>query len=99
MKNILVITLAFIIAPQKPVFALDTDLPGYTSEQAQQGKRVYQRSCELCHGANLTDGSSAPIAGDLFYSIWGGRSVGELVRYIETEMPTGAPGTFTARNF
>ena len=99
MKIILVITLAFIIAPQKPAFALDTDLPGYTSEQARQGRIVYQRSCELCHGANLTDGSSPPIAGDLFYSIWGGRSAGELLRYIETEMPTGSPGTLDSKQY
>ena len=99
MKIILVITLAIVFALQIPAFALDTDLPGYTSEQARQGKAVYQQSCELCHGVNLNDGSSPPITGDLFYSIWGGRSVGELLQYLETEMPTGSPGTLDSKQY
>ena len=99
MKISLVITPALVFALQTPAFALDTDLPGYTSEQAQQGKAVYQQSCELCHGVNLNDGSSPPITGDLFYSIWGGRSVGELLQYLETEMPTGSPGALDSKQY
>ena len=99
MKTILVTIIAFMVTFQEPAFALDTDLPGYTYEQAQLGRAVYKQSCELCHGANLNDGSSPPITGDLFYSIWGGRSAGELLQYIETEMPTGSPGTLDSKQY
>ena len=99
MKTILVTTLVLMFALQKAAFALDTGLPGYTSEQAQQGKAVYRQSCESCHGVNLNDGSSLPITGDLFYSVWGGRTVGELLRYIETEMPTGSPGILSSKQY
>ena len=61
MKTILVTIIAFMVTFQKPAFALDTDLPGYTYEQAQLGRAVYKQSCELCHGVNLNDGSSPPI--------------------------------------
>lgn len=67
--------------------------PAYTSSQAQQGKILYQNTCIACHGANLDDGPFAPpIAGDLFYGVWGGRSVAELVQYIKESMPPDSPG-------
>jgi alcohol dehydrogenase (cytochrome c) len=67
-------------------------LPAYTSSQAQQGKILYQQTCIACHGTNLDNGSFAPpISGDLFYGLWGGRSVAELLQYIRESMPPDSP--------
>ena len=73
----------------------DSYSPAYTLEQAVQGKTVYKKSCQLCHGQNLNDGSSVPIIGEVFYSVWGGRPVHELLQYLETDMPVGSPGTLS----
>ena len=68
--------------------ASEVALPAYTSSQAQQGMILYQQMCIACHGTNLDNGSFAlPITGDLFYGVWGGRSVAELQQYIQESMP------------
>jgi alcohol dehydrogenase (cytochrome c) len=68
-------------------------LPAYTSSQAEQGNILYQEMCIACHGTNLDNGAFAPpITGDLFYGLWGGRSVAELQQYIKESMPPGSPG-------
>lgn len=99
MKHELVLSLVLVVVLQGVAFAQYTDLPNYTAEQAKQGSAVYRQSCELCHGENLNDGSSPPITGDAFYSVWGGRTTGELLHYLETEMPTGSPGSLSEEQY
>ena len=99
MKLTLATAMSLFLAYQSLAFSSDTGLPIYKAEQAKQGKAVYKQSCELCHGEKLNDGSSVPITGDAFYSLWGGRTVGELLQYIETEMPTGSPGSLRTEEY
>ena len=99
MRFTILFFLALNVAFQNPAVAVDTNLPTYTSEQAKSGKAVYEQSCKFCHGENLNDGSSVPITGDVFYSTWGGRPVSELLKYLETEMPVGSPGTLDPEEY
>ncbi|NKB39076.1 MAG: PQQ-binding-like beta-propeller repeat protein [Gammaproteobacteria bacterium] len=99
MKNVLQAGLKFVIVFSFQVNLAANDFPNYTSEQATLGKAVYEKSCQSCHGENLNDGSSVPIAGDVFYSTWGGRTVAELLKYLESDMPQGAPGALSLKEY
>ncbi|MDA1371730.1 MAG: PQQ-binding-like beta-propeller repeat protein [Proteobacteria bacterium] len=94
-QALFVILYAFANCVFSAAYAQNTSavaLPSYTSSQAQQGEILYQQTCIACHGTNLDNGSFAPpITGDLFYGVWGGRSVAELLQYIKESMPPGSP--------
>lgn len=97
MKRIQQSFLVFICIFSVSICHAVADYPAYTSEQAKQGKVVYEKSCQSCHGENLNDGSSVPISGDVFYSTWGGRTVYELLKYLEKDMPKGSPGSLSSK--
>jgi alcohol dehydrogenase (cytochrome c) len=73
--------------------ACSTASAQFTAEQAAAGGRIYQASCSSCHAADLGGRNEAPqLAGSNFMSVWGFRTVGELVAYIQTSMPPATPG-------
>lgn len=77
-----------------------TDTPSYTLAQADQGKLQYQKHCAKCHGENLKDGRfGTPLVGDLFYGIWGGQSVKDLLAYTEANMPLLSPGELSRKEY
>lgn len=66
--------------------------PGpFTAVQAAAGGGLYQSTCASCHGADLQGTPTAPtLSGTGFITRWGGRSAGELFRYIKSSMPPGS---------
>jgi alcohol dehydrogenase (cytochrome c) len=65
----------------------------FTVEQATAGQSLYQANCSSCHAADLGGRNEAPqLAGSNFMSVWGFRTAGELVTYIQTSMPPTNPG-------
>src|ERR1035438_9467202 len=73
--------------------ACSTASAQFTAEQAAAGGRIYQTSCSSCHAADLGGRNEAPqLAGSNFMSVWGFRTAGELVTYIQTAMPPATPG-------
>lgn len=66
--------------------------PGpFTAVQAAAGAGLFQSTCATCHGADLQGTPTAPtLSGSGFITRWGGRSAGELFRYIKSSMPPGA---------
>ena len=48
-----------------------------------------------CHGDTLQGVVGPPLAGEPFLSIWGGRSLAELVDKIQKTMPVGTAGTLS----
>lgn len=66
--------------------------PGpFTAAQAAAGDGLYQNSCASCHGADLQGTPTTPtLSGIGFSARWGGRSAGELFRYIKSSMPPGS---------
>ena len=78
------------------VFALPVEAQGpptFTAAQATEGQSAYTQNCASCHGRDLDDGEFAPpVKGTAFTTQWGGKSVGELVTFISTQMPPSSAG-------
>ncbi len=65
----------------------------FTASQATEGQAAYAQSCAGCHGKNLDDGEFAPpVKGSAFTQQWGGKSVSDLFKYINTKMPPSNAG-------
>jgi cytochrome c len=70
----------------------------YTDQQAGRGERQYTRSCESCHGSDLSGDSVTEIpalALDAFMTSWNGRTVNDLVVTMKRSMPKDKPGTLS----
>lgn len=63
----------------------------YTEAQAARGTTAFGQSCSGCHTL-ATEGKS-PLAGDPFWKSFAQKSVGDLLDYVSTNMPNGAPGS------
>ena len=75
----------------------------YSKDQAERGEKAYRASCAWCHGARL-NGSGEPgmppspaIARESFLRKWSGRSVAELVEYVQKTMPVDTPDRLSAQ--
>ncbi len=67
--------------------------PAFTAQQAARGATVYAANCQMCHMENLSGGDIAPpVAGAAFLARWSTRGVGQLLRYIQVQMPLHSPG-------
>lgn len=73
----------------------------FADAQAQRGQNLYEKRCASCHGAQLSGGSSVPLAGRRFMEKWGqgNHNVDELYFITRTQMPYGAAGTMTNQQY
>ena len=71
----------------------------YTTEQAERGAALYDEQCVSCHGEirQLTPDMAALLADHTFRARWGERSLGELFKMIQVEMPQDAPGSLSSQ--
>ena len=82
---LLVVGVPDIIAAQQPA-------GGFTAEQAQSGRALYDRNCAACHGIDLEgSGDAPPLAGSTFMLKWGPKMVSELFGLILGTMPPANP--------
>ena len=68
----------------------------YTSAQAARGERQYGRSCEQCHGPDMSGDQVEEIPSlvlDSFMTDWNGKSVRELFETVKRSMPKDKPGS------
>ena len=68
----------------------------YMEEQAARGKVEYEYNCGTCHIHDLTGDSIKDVpalAGEDFLGQWGGKTVGELLDYMVTNMPVDSRGS------
>jgi cytochrome c len=68
----------------------------YTDAQANRGGRQYARSCEQCHGADLSGDPVEEIPAlslDSFMTSWSGKSVKDLFDTVKRSMPKDKPGS------
>src|SRR5688572_15182258 len=67
----------------------------YAAAQAQRGAALYKAQCVACHGEKLEGLVGPMLAGADFVTVWGGRSMAELVDKIQKTMPLQAPGSLS----
>lgn len=66
----------------------------YTEAQAARGMMVYGQSCAGCHA--LAAEGKAPLVGDPFWKSFAQKTAGDLLEFVSTYMPNGAPGSLNA---
>jgi cytochrome c5 len=59
----------------------------YASEQAEQGKRLFESNCSTCHRSDLSGDRGPALVGDRFFSSWQAGSVNRLYAKIKETMP------------
>jgi cytochrome c len=100
---LLVVTLAFAIASEaEPVQTAPPSQSAwdglFNKEQVERGRTAYNAQCARCHGETLGGGETSPaLVDDVFFTIWGGKTVGALVEYTRTTMPSDGPGKISRR--
>lgn len=65
----------------------------YTEAQAARGAMTFAQSCAGCHA--LSAEGKAPLVGDAFWKSFQQKTVGELLEFVSTYMPNGAPGSLS----
>ena len=69
----------------------------FTTERST-GRTAYNALCARCHGETLGGGETSPaLVDDRFFQVWAGRTVGALVEYTRTTMPSDGPGRISRR--
>ena len=74
----------------------------YTEEQATRGKDEYEYNCGSCHIHDLSGDSikdTPALAGGDFLDEWGGKTVGELLEYMSTNMPADSRGSLAKNTY
>jgi mono/diheme cytochrome c family protein len=59
----------------------------YASEQAEQGKRLFESNCSTCHRSDLSGDRGPALVGDRFFNSWQAGSVNRLFSKIKETMP------------
>lgn len=92
--NVLAIISALVPKTALTVAAQQKLSPGpFVSEQSATGETAYETTCSTCHAPDLTGREGPQLAGSNFMSDWGGRSIQDLVTYIQTTMPPDTAGS------
>ena len=70
----------------------------FSKEQVARGRAAYNTQCARCHGETLGGGENSPaLVDDVFFTFWNGKTVGDLVEYTRTMMPSDGPGRITRK--
>jgi mono/diheme cytochrome c family protein len=70
----------------------------FTREQVERGRTVHNAQCARCHGETLGGGENSPaLVDNVFFTFWDGKTVGALVEYTRTTMPSDGPGRISRK--
>jgi quinoprotein glucose dehydrogenase len=69
----------------------------YSDAQAERGSAAYSRSCLGCHA--LAPDGKAPLVGDAFWKSFSQKTTGDLLEFISSYMPNGAPGSLSVPTY
>ena len=69
----------------------------YTEAQASRGLTAFGPNCSGCHV--LTAEGRAPLAGEPFWKSFAQKTVGDLLEFVSTNMPNGAPGSLNESTY
>jgi len=72
----------------------------YAPAQAEHGLEIYADHCVACHAEGMKGGPGAPpLIGASFKAGWEGETVGSLLDYLRTTMPTGQAGALKDQEY
>ena len=74
----------------------------YSSEQADRGKKTYEKKCAECHGKDFNGGMNGgpPLKGTAFLENWGkGEPASSLYYLLSEEMPPESPGRYSLKTY
>ena len=70
----------------------------FNQDQVERGRTAYNAQCARCHGETLGGGENSPtLVDDGFFKVWDGKTVGDLVEYTRTMMPSDGPGKISRK--
>lgn len=69
----------------------------YTEAQATRGAAAFAQSCSGCH--TLAAEGKAPLSGQAFWKSFAQKSVGDLLEYVNANMPNGTPGSLSESTY
>ena len=69
----------------------------YTEAQAARGIVAFGQSCAGCHA--LAAEGKAPLAGEPFWKSFAQKTVGDLLEFVISYMPNGAPGSLSEPSY
>ncbi len=69
----------------------------YSEAQAERGMAAYSRSCISCHA--LAPEGKAPLVGDAFWKSFSQKTAGDLLEFISSYMPNGAPESLSGPTY
>lgn len=69
----------------------------YTEAQATRGFAAFGQSCSGCHA--LAAEGKAPLTGQAFWKSFAQKSVGDLLEYVNANMPNGTPGSLSESTY
>jgi len=90
-----------VTAKEEPLGATPIQAGVYSDAQATSGRSAYEKSCASCHGKQLEGGTAAALVGSRFMGKWGqgNHNVDELYFITRTQMPYGAGGTLSNKQY
>ena len=81
-------------AAQVGGLSLQGAMPAFGPAEVARGKAAFADNCASCHGGDLAGGQFGPtLKGPVFEAHWRGKAAQDLLEYISTRMPPGAPGS------
>jgi mono/diheme cytochrome c family protein len=69
----------------------------YAETQAAGGLTAFGQHCAGCHA--LTAEGKSPLMGDPFWKSFSQKNVGDLLEFVSTSMPNGAPGSLSESEY
>ena len=85
------VTLLAALTAQGPAAKVTTKERVYSAAQAARGEQTYMSSCVSCH-------PPATYKGAVFLN-WQGRSMGDLLDFLQEKMPKNDPGSLSAKEY
>jgi len=72
----------------------------YTDAQAERATAAFSANCSRCHTLTADGSGNRPLTGDKFWEGYTQKTVGDLLKFVSTNMPNGAAaGSLSASTY
>jgi mono/diheme cytochrome c family protein len=71
----------------------------YTNAQAERAVATFGSTCSRCHTLTADGSGNRPLTGDKFWEGFTQKTVGDLLKFVSTNMPNGQGGSLSAGTY